>query len=124
MSLFDPIFFTIFQYYKPKYKAKANGIALFYMLFLQASLLMLAGLFLILFFNQLNRLLLTTTKAWTIWIIGCIVLLFRNWIYYTGKKRKILNTKSNKNSSSTNIYVLWLIPFACIGLSILLMQRL
>lgn len=123
--MFDQLFLHIFQHYKPKHKAKANNIALFYILLLQASLLLFAGIFLMLFLNQMNVNVLSNSKAWTLFTILLIFLLFRNWIYYTGKKRKVLNAKLNKQKSSVqNIWLLWLIPVSIFALSFLLVQRL
>jgi hypothetical protein len=126
MEQFDSLFFNVFQYYKSTYKTKANDIALLYILMLQASILLLLGTFLMLFFNGMNVDILSGSKAWILYVIIVIALLFRNWIYYTGKKRKVLNTKLNKStaSKSSNIWILWMIPLACFILAILLMQRL
>lgn len=126
MEQFDTFFFNVFQYYKGSYKSKANDIALFYILMLQASVLLLLGTFFMLFFSGMNVDVLSISKAWILYVVIVIVLIFRNWIYYTGKKRKVLNTKLNKNSAikEVNIWVLWMIPVACFMLAILLMQRL
>jgi len=122
--MLDQLFFRIFQYYKPKHKAKANNIALFYIFILQASLLLLIGAFLIFFLNQMQGIVLSSSKAWTLYTIAMIILLFRNWIYYTGKKRKVLNTKSNKHKSPTqSIWLLWLFPMSVLALSLILLQR-
>ncbi len=125
MEEFDSLFFTVFQYYKEKYKSKANDLALLYILILQASVLLLLGAFFMLFFREMHVDVLSVSKAWVLYVIIIIALIFRNWIYYTGKKRKILNTKQKKSntSKSTNIFVLWLIPIACLVLSYFLMQR-
>ncbi len=123
MEQFDTLFFSVFQFYKTKHKTKANDIALFYILMLQASILLLLGTFLMLFFNGMNVGVLSLSKALILYVVIVIALLFRNWIYYTGKKRKVLNTKLKKKDT-TNILVLWMIPLACYALAILLMQRL
>jgi hypothetical protein len=123
MEQFDTLFLSIFSYYKSKYKTKANDIALFYILTLQASVLLLLGTFFMLFFSGMNVNVLSISKAWILYVVIVIALLFRNWIYYTGKKRKVLNTKLN-NTAATNVLVLWIIPLACFALAILLMQRL
>ena len=126
MEQFDTLFFTVFNHYKTTYKTKANDIALLYILFLQASILLLIGTFFMLFFGGMNVDVLSTSKAWVLYIIIVIALIFRNWIYYTGKKRKVLNTTLNKQSASksASVWVLWMIPFACLILSVVLMQRL
>ena len=126
MEQFDTLFFTVFQYYKAKYKTKANDIALFYILVLQASVLLLLGSFFMLFFEGMNVGVISPSKARILYIIIVIALIFRNWVYYTGKKRKVLNTKLNKSTTNkaTNIWLLWTIPATCLVLSILLIQRL
>lgn len=121
--MLDHYFFSVFQFYKTKYKSKANDIALLYILLLQGSLLMLLGAFIMLFLGQMHVDVLSTSKAWTLFILLVIILIFRNWIYYTGKNRRILNTK-NKKTLIINIWILWLIPFVCFTLSVLVMQRL
>ena len=120
--MLDDYFFGIFQYYKPKYKAKANNIALLYILILQTSLFLAFGAFLMLFLKQMHVDIISTSKAWTLFIIGIIILVFRNWIYYTGKNRKILNSKINKGSKRS-IWLMWTIPIACFLFAILLLQR-
>ncbi len=120
--MFDDYFFKIFNYYKPKLKVKANNIALLYVFLLQTSLLLAIGTFLLVFLNQMHVDVLSTSKAWTLFIIVMIIIVFRNWIYYTGKNRKVLNTKSMK-SKKQSIWLLWLIPLVCLVVSVLLMQR-
>ncbi len=125
MEQFDPIFYKIFQYYKPRYKSKANDIALAYILFLQISLLLLLGSFFLLFFGQMKVTLISNSKALGIYSVLIVILIFRNWIYYTGKKRKVLNTKITKGSKTvSNIWIFWIIPTACLLFSFLLIQRL
>ena len=53
MTLFDHFVFNIFQYYKPKYKSKANRIAILYITFLQMTLVLLLGVFFSIFFRQM-----------------------------------------------------------------------
>lgn len=123
--MLDEYFFSVFHYYKPKLKAKANTIALLYLLLFQTSLIMALGSFFMLFFNQMHVDLLSTSKAWTLFSIATIILAFRNWMYYTGKKRKILNTKTKKTTyHNMNIWLLWCFPMVLFIISIFLLQRL
>lgn len=126
MEQFDSLFFNVFNYYKSTYKTKANDIALCYIVLLQASILLLIGTFFMLFFGGMNVDVLSISKAWVLYVIIVIGLIFRNWIYYTGKKRKVLNTKLIQSSiaKTTSVWVLWMIPVACLLLSVALMQRL
>lgn len=125
MRQLDPLFFKVFQHYKVRFKAKANNIALFYILLLQSSIVLLIGTALMLFLNQMQVNLLSVSKARTLYIMLVFILMFRNWIYYTGKKRKVLNSKSDRHASiSDNILLLWLIPTSCVILACILLQRL
>lgn len=125
MQQFDSIFFSLFRYYKQKHKTKANDIALAYILILQASILLLLGSFFMLFFDQMNVSVISNSKACILYILLLVVLLFRNWIYYTGKKRRVLNTVNNKTyNEDINIVLIWLIPIVCFIFSALLIQRL
>lgn len=124
MTLFDHFVFNIFQYYKPKYKKKANAISLFYITFLQSSLVFLLGVFFSIFFNQMNVNTMSSIKAWTLFCITVVVLYFMNWMNYGGRKRRVLNAKSiKKKAQHYNIWILWILPFGCIALSILLLQK-
>ena len=120
MDFFDTLFFNVFKHYKPTKKQKANTIALYYISTLQCSLLLLSGIFLSSFLNEMNSFRVSSESAWTLFIILCIVIIFRNWFYYSGKKRKVLNAKLNskKNSEEYNIYLLWSLLAASIILSI------
>lgn len=124
MTLFDHFVFNIFQYYKPKYKAKANVISIVYVTFLQASLVLLLGVFFSIFFSQMNVDTMSSTKAWTLFGIAIVVIYFKNWMSYSGRKRRVLNAKSTKKKAQNyNVWTLWLLPFGCIILSILLLQK-
>ncbi|MEO6346452.1 MAG: hypothetical protein ABIO60_00950 [Aquaticitalea sp.] len=126
MKQFDTLFFSVFEYYKTKYKAKANDLALIYILLLQTSFLLAFGTFFLLFFSQMHVNMMSPSKAWTLFIIAVIILTFRNWMYFTGKKRKVLNTKKTKKSEhkNMNIWVLWSFPIVLFIISVLLMLRL
>jgi len=124
MTLFDHFVFNIFQYYKPKYKKKANIISLIYISFLQASLVLLLGVFFSIFFEQMNVSTMSSTKAWILFIMTVVAVYFRNWMFYSGKKRRVLNAKSTKKKAQIySVWTLWLLPFGCIALSILLLQK-
>jgi len=123
MTTFDIFFFNIFSHYKARYKQKANTIAVFYISTLQIALIFLLGCFFAVFLSQMNVNTMSSSKAWTLFIIASILIYFKNWIQYGGKKRKVLNAKSNK-IQSYSIWMLWLLPIASIGLSIIILQAL
>ena len=121
MTVFDQFFFSILSYYKPKYKKKANKIALYYISFLEVTLLLVFGIFFAAFFSQMNVDAINTESAWILFIIAAIFICFKNWMKYNGKKRMIMNAKSRKPKSNTNyIMMLWLLPVACLALSFIL----
>tara|TARA_B100000809_G_scaffold12899_1_gene11832 strand:- start:4290 stop:4700 length:411 start_codon:yes stop_codon:yes gene_type:complete len=120
MEIFDTLFFNVFQYYKPTKKKKANTIALYYITSLQCSLLLLSGLFISAFLNEMNSVTISPGNAWTLFVMACLIIIFKNWIQYSGKKRKVLNAKFNskKTSEPYNIWLLWALLISCISLSI------
>ncbi len=123
MTTFDTLFFRFFQYYKNKKSKKANSIATFYVTVLQCSLLLLLGVFFAGFFRQMHVNTMSTSKAWTLFVLVAIFLYFKNWMQYGGRKRKVLNAKMIKNKKmSYNIWLLWLLPIAIWGLTYVLFQ--
>ncbi|MBU2950638.1 hypothetical protein KO493_08015 [Tamlana agarivorans] len=121
MTTFDNLFFHFFQYYKSKKSKKANEIATFYVSFLQSSLLLLLGVFFAGFFRQMHVQTMSATKAWVLFALVVIFLYFKNWMYYGGRKRKVLNVKMLKNKKlEYNIWVLWFVPVVVLGLAFVL----
>ncbi len=123
MSIFDQFVLSVFKYYKTRFKRKANTIAVFYISVLQSSILLLLGVFFAEFFKQMRVETMSSTKAWTLFFIASIIIYFKNWMSYSGKKRKVLNAKQTKRKSlQYSIWVLWLLPLGCIVLSIILLR--
>jgi len=121
MSLSDHFFFSMHDHYKKRYKKQASRIALIYIDLLQLSVLLLLGTFFSIFFDQMNVRFMSSEKAWILFIIAAIIICFKNWIQYSGKKRKVMNAKmTNSRSQSYSVWLLWALPIACIGLSIIL----
>ena len=123
MTLFDSLYFNVFNHYKSSHKSKAKTISLYYISILQITLLLLCGVLLAVFLKQMNVITMSSSKAWTLFIIASLIILFKNWMQYSGKKRNILNTKFKKKESH-NSWVLWLLPVGCITLSILIINTL
>ena len=123
MTTFDIFFFNIFNHYKARFKKRAITLAIFYVTLLQVSILLLLGVFFGAFFKQLNVDTMSSSKAWTMFIIVSILIYFKNWIQSSGRKRSVMNAKLSKNKSKQyNILLLWLLPISCIALSVVLMQ--
>ena len=124
MTIFDQFALSVFNHYKPRFKRKANTIAVFYMSLLQCSLLLLLGVFFSEFFNQMKVNTMSSSNAWTLFVIASVIIYFKNWMVYSGKRRLVLNAKSNKKKySSYNVWVLWMLPLGCIAISILLLNK-
>lgn len=122
MSFFNQLFFNIFNHLKKgRYKKSANDIAMFYITLVQGSFLLVLGIFFAEFLNQMNVITIASTKAWSLFGIVLFILYFKNWMQYSGKKRKVLNAQQRKNTSYS-VWVLCLIPITCIFISILLMK--
>ena len=125
MIIFDQFFFTIFSFYKKRYKQKANTIALVYSSLLQIALAFLLGCFFAAFFSQMHVDSMSSQKAWTLFVMTAIGIHFKNWIKYSGKTRKILNAKWNKRKApQQSIALLWCLPFAAIGLALIMLKSL
>lgn len=122
MNIFDQLFFNSFNYYKiGTYKKRANTIAICYITLVQASLLLVLGVFFAEFFRQMNVATMSTTKAWVLFAIVSLVLYFKNWIQYSGKKRKIMNANQKKKTNHS-IFTLWLIPVVAVFLTIIFLR--
>ncbi|WP_460220231.1 hypothetical protein [Psychroserpens sp. MEBiC05023] len=124
MNTFDIFFFNVFQHYKPTKKKKANTIALFYISALQCSLILLSGIIISIFLDEMNTTTISSGKAWSLFVMACVFIYFKNWIQYTGKKRSILNAKRLKKHRPQhyNIWMLWFLLIGSLALSIILLQ--
>ncbi len=117
MTTFDTLFLHFFKFYKDKKNKKANRIATVYVTFLQATLLLLLGVFFAGFFSQMNVSTMSSTKAWTLFVLVVVFLSFKNWMNYGGKKRNVLNSKMlKKKKLPYNILLLWFLPFVLLAL--------
>lgn len=122
MTLFDQLFFNSFNHYKNgTYKKKANTIAIVYITVVQASFLLVLGVFFAEFFHQMHVETMSATKAWVLFVLASLLLYFINWIQYSGKKRKIMNA-NQKKKSNYGIFTLWLIPVVAVFLAMLFLK--
>lgn len=123
MTIFDQFFYSVFSFYKKRYKQKANTIALVYVSVLQISLIFLLGCFFAAFFNKMHAETISSNSAWTLFIIISIGIYFKNWIQYTGKKRMMINTKMiKKKKPQTNIWLLSILPVVTLALAYIVFQ--
>lgn len=123
MTVFDQFYYSIFSFYKKRYKQKANTLALVYVSVLQISLVFLLGCFFAAFFNQMHANVMSSNNAWALFIIASIGIHFKNWMQYTGKKRMMINAKMiKKKKPQTNIWLLWLLPIITLVLTYIVFQ--
>ena len=123
MTLFDSLFFTIFNRYKAQYKKNTNKIGVIYITILQASILFVLGVFVTEFLNQMHVSTISTTKAWSLLIITTIILYFKNWMQYTGRNRQVLNAKLTKSKLETHsLTFIITFPLGCIFIALLLLK--
>lgn len=123
MNLFDILFYNMFSQYKTKYKQKANNIAVTYVTLFQVTLILLLGVFFAGFFKQMNMVTMSSTKAWTLFVLISVFIYFKNWMQYTGKKRMMINAKMNKKKTDHySLWLLWLLPIAALGLTYIIYQ--
>lgn len=96
---------------------------MFYVTFSQCSLLLLLGVFFAKFFRQMNMYTMSSDKAWTLFVLVVVFIYFKNWMQYTGKRRMMINAKMvKKNKTQTNIWLLWVLPVATLGLTYVFFQ--
>lgn len=124
MTIFDQYFYNVFNHYKPRLKQKASNVATVYISLLQSVLCFVLGAFFAAFFSNMHVDSMSSTKAWTLFIICCILIYFKNWIQYSGKKRKVLNAKTMGKIPNRNIWFLWSLPIIGLILGIIILQAL
>ena len=121
--MFNNLYINVFNYYQPKLRQKAGNLAVFYISFIQIMLFILLMEFFVAFSKQMNLSGLSTSKIIFLLVSGSIVIYFKNWMTYTGRKRNMLRSKFKKHSERS-IIVLWLIPLALIFLNVLFWTKL
>ncbi|MDG1042302.1 MAG: hypothetical protein P8O96_05580 [Flavobacteriaceae bacterium] len=120
MNFFDQLYLTIFNRFKGRYKQKANTIALYYTSGLQIALLFLGGVFFIKFLEQMKVVVMSSSNTGLLFVMTAVVLHFKNWVSYSGRKRRVLNAKlSKKKDLGYSMLTLVALPVAIIALSIL-----
>ena len=120
MNFFDQLYLTIFNRFKGRYKHKANTIALYYTSGLQIALLFLGGVFFIKFLEQMKVVVMSSSNTGLLFVMTAVVLHFKNWVSYSGRKRRVLNAKlSKKKDLGYSMLTFVVLPVAIISLSIL-----
>jgi len=121
MINFNHIFISVLNHLSQKLKKqKAIRYSILYITILQLSLIIFLSIVSIKFFLQFNITLFNTSNLWGILILTTIIVYFRNWMFYTGKKINSIKSKLKPSNSGINIYALYAIPFILIISSFLL----
>ena len=123
MNTFDTLFYSVFNFFKSRYKQKSSSIATAYISVLQCALILLLGVFFAKFFNQMNMTTMSKEKAWTLFVLVSGYVFFKNWMQYTGKRRIMIHAKMNKKTTPKhNIWMLLLLPIVVLFLALILFQ--
>jgi hypothetical protein len=86
-------------------------------------LLLLLGVFFSVFFRKMHVDAMAKDNARILFVLISGFLFFKNWMQYTGKRRMMLNAKMiKKNKTLYNIWLLWFLPVAVLGLTYVLFQ--
>ena len=125
MSYFNKLYLTVFSRFKSRFKQKANTIALFYVSLVEIGLTLLIGVFFIKFLDQMKVVIMSGSNAWLLFIMTALFVHFKNWVNFSGRKRRVLNAKlSNKKELQYSLFILIVLPLAIIGLSLLMLKAL
>jgi hypothetical protein len=116
----DPFYITIYNYYQKAYGKRSITLAAIYINLLHSSILWLFSLFALVFAQQMKLPVMSNTKFFILYGLMIIGIIFKNWLYYSGKKRNIL--KSKRQGKPHAIGLLWALPFGCFLLGYLLYQ--
>ena len=123
MNFFNQLYLTVFNHFKARYKQKANSIALYYVSILQIALLLLGGIFFTKFLEQMKVVVMSSTNSVVLFCLIALFIHFKNWVNYSGRKRRVLNAKlTNKKDLGYSMFILLVLPVVIISLSILLLK--
>jgi hypothetical protein len=63
---------------------------------------------------------MSSSNTWILFVLTSLILHFKNWVNYSGRKRRVLNAKlSNKKDLGYSMLILIALPIAITALSIL-----
>ena len=125
MNFFNQLYLTVFSRFKGRFKHKVNTIALLYVSVIEIALLLLLGVFLIKFLDQMKVVVMSGANSWLLFVMTAVFIHFKNWLSYSGRKRRILNAKlSNKKGLEYSLFMLIVLPVGIIGLALLMLQAL
>ncbi len=118
--MLDSFYISVLNHYKKRLGKKSLQLALLYINFLELALILALGAFALAFATQMKMLVISSTKFWAVFGLIALFIVFKNWMRYNGKKRNILNAKLKPQR--TSIFLLWLLPFGCLAIALILLQ--
>jgi hypothetical protein len=125
MNYFNKLYLTVFSRFKIRFKQKANTIALFYVSLVEIALTLLLGVFFIKFLDQMKVVIMSGSNAWLLFIMTALFIHFKNWVNFSGRKRRVLNAKlSSIKQLEYSLFILIILPLGIIGLSLLMLKAL
>ena len=125
MNYFNQLYITVFSRFKGRFKQKANTIAFYYISVVEIALLLLIGVFFNKFLDQMKVVFMTGADAWLLFIMTAVFIHFKNWVNYSGRKRRVLNAKlSSKKGLEYSSFLLIVLPIGIVGLSLLMLKAL
>ena len=125
MNFFNQLYLTVFSRFKGRFKQKSNTIALYYVSVVEIALTLLLGVFFIKFLDQMKVVVMSGSNAWLLFVMTAVFIHFKNWVSYSGRKRRVLNAKlSNKKGLEYSLFILIVLPIGIIGLSLLMLKAL
>lgn len=124
MTISDQCYHSMFSFYKERYKQKAKTIALVYVSVLEISFMFLFGCFYAAFVSRMPNIEgMSSSNAWTLFVMLSVGICFKNWMQYTGKRRMVIRAKMNKSKvKPLNIWFLWVLPWVILGLAYIVFQ--
>ena len=123
MNYFNRLYLTTFNRFKARFRQKANTIALFYVSIVEIAIILLLGICFIKFLDQMKVIIMNGTNGWLLFIILALFIHFKNWLSYSGRKRRILNAKlSIKKDLEYSLFVLISLPLGLLGLSLIMLE--
>jgi len=125
MNYFNQLYRTVSNRFKGRFKQKSNTIALYYVSVVEIALTLLLGVFFIKFLDQMKVVVMSGSNAWLLFVMTAVFIHFKNWVSYSGRKRRVLNAKlSNKKGLEYSLFILIVLPIGIIGLSLLMLKAL
>lgn len=121
--MFQNLFYAAFQHFKTIYGKNANTMAITYIALTECCVLLVLGMFFAIFLSKMHVNLPSSTDLWLIFFAACLFIFIKDWVQYSGKKRKILNTKSkHTKQNSYSLFALILLPIGSLILAAILYQ--